>query len=270
MSATMIKVNGVTLRCLVEGDGEPLVLIHGVGNSLAAWDGVSARLRDRYRIVRYDQRGHGESEKVPGPYAVEDFSGDLQALLDALGIKRAHVAGHSLGGLVAQSFALDHPDRLRKLALISTVAGRSEEERERVQQRLAMVAAGIAGDHFRASLDRWFTDAFRAANPKLLEDYALRNQGNDPACYAAAYRVLALTDLAERLPEIRAETLVMTGEHDQGSNTRMAKLMHALIEGSILRILPVLRHSILIEAPDIVAGVLDDFLAKRLAGSCTP
>lgn len=267
MSATVITVNGVALRCVVEGSGEPLALIHGVGASLDVWDGVAARLRDRHRILRYDQRGHGQSEKVPGPYVVEDFASDLRALLDALGIERAHVAGHSLGGLVAQSFALDYPGRLSKLALISTVAGRTAAERARVEERLAMVASGIAGDHFLASLDRWFTDAFRAANPELLAAYAARNQTNDPACYAAAYRVLALTDLAERLPEIRAETLVMTGEHDQGSNPRMARLMHERISGSILRILPVLRHSILLEAPDVVAGMLDDFLAGRLAAS---
>jgi pimeloyl-ACP methyl ester carboxylesterase len=175
-------------------------------------------------------------------------------------IERAHVAGHSLGGLVAQSFALDYPARLRKLALISTVAGRTEEERRRVEERLAMVATGIAGDHFRASLDRWFTDEFRAANPKLLEAYAARNQANDPACYAAAYRVLAETDLAARLDEITAETLVMTGEHDQGSNPRKARLMHERIAGSTLCILPVLRHSILVQASDMVASVLGDFL----------
>jgi pimeloyl-ACP methyl ester carboxylesterase len=259
-----IRVNGISLRCLVEGRGDPLVLIHGVGAGLETWDGVAARLRDRYRIVRYDQRGHGQSEKVLGRYEVEDFTADLRALLDTLGIERAHVAGHSLGGLVAQSFALEQPDRLHMLALISTVAGRTDAERKRVQERLAMVASGIAGDHFKASLDRWFTDAFRAANPKLLEEYARRNQSNDPACYAAAYRVLAETDLADRLPEIKAETLVMTGEHDLGSNPRMAALIHARIKGSILRILPTLRHSILIEAPDVVAGMLDDFLARRL------
>jgi pimeloyl-ACP methyl ester carboxylesterase len=260
-----IKVNGIALRCVVEGAGEPLVLIHGVGASLEVWDGVASRLRDRYRIVRYDQRGHGQSDKAPGPYTAEAFADDLVKLLDAVMIERAHVAGQSLGGLVAQSFALDHPQRLRKLALISTVAGRTEEERRRVQERLAMVGSGIAGDHFRTSLDRWFTDAFRAANPELLAAYAARNQANDPACYAAAYRVLAETDLAEHLPAITAETLVMTGEHDQGSNPRMARLMHERINGSILRILPVLRHSILVEAPGVVATVLADFLAGRLA-----
>jgi pimeloyl-ACP methyl ester carboxylesterase len=98
----------------------------------------------------------------------------------------------------------------------------------------------------------------------LLAAYAARNQANDPACYAAAYRVLADTDLVERLPEITVETLVMTGEHDQGSNPRMARLMHERIQGSILRILPVLRHSILVEAPETVAAVLGDFLAGRL------
>jgi pimeloyl-ACP methyl ester carboxylesterase len=268
MTETMtIRANGITLHCVVEGDGEALALVHGVGASLDVWDGVAARLCHDYRIIRYDQRGHGQSEKVPGPYVVEDFAGDLRALLDELGIERAHVAGHSLGGLVAQSFALDYPGRLSKLALISTVAGRTAEERTRVEERLAMVASGIAGDHFRASLDRWFTDEFRVKNPELLATYAARNQANDPACYAAAYRVLAMTDLAERLPEIKAETLVITGEHDQGSNPRMALLMHQRIKGSILRILPVLRHSILVEAPDVVAGVLSNFLGGRLEAS---
>src|SRR5579862_61473 len=76
MTATTIRVNGIALRCVVEGSGEPLALIHGVGASLEVWDGVAARLRDHYRILRYDQRGHGHSDKTPGPYTVEGFSGD--------------------------------------------------------------------------------------------------------------------------------------------------------------------------------------------------
>lgn len=101
----------------------------------------------------------------------------------------------------------------------------------------------------------------------MLAAYAARNQANDPASYAVAYRALAITDLADRLREITAETLVMTGEHDQGSNPRVAGLMHDRIEGSILRIVPVLRHSILVEAPDFVANVLEDFLAGRLSAT---
>jgi pimeloyl-ACP methyl ester carboxylesterase len=260
MDATMIKTNGIALRCQVEGSGEPLVLIHGVGNRLEAWDGVVARLGDRFRIVRYDLRGHGESEKAPGPYRIEDFAEDLRGLIDALELERVHLAGFSLGGLVAQAFALSCPARLRRLALISTVAGRTEAEKARVLERLSIVDDGIPGDHFRRSLDRWFTDEFRQAHPELIEQYAARNQANDPASYAAAYRVLATTDLADRLAEIEAPTLVMTGEHDHGSNPRMARLMHERIVGSELSILPRLRHSILIEAPDLVSSILGDFL----------
>jgi (E)-2-((N-methylformamido)methylene)succinate hydrolase len=257
-----VRANGIVMRYALEGAGRPAVLIHGVGNSLEAWDGVVARLRDRFRLLRYDLRGHGESERVPGPYSIEDFSDDLLALLDALKMERCDVAGFSLGGLVAQAFALRHPERVRKLALISTVAGRTETEKARVLERLDIVADGIPGDHFNRSVERWFTDEFRAANPAVIEDYAARNRQNDPACYAAAYRVLALTDLADQLPRIGAETLIMTGENDIGSNPRMARLMHERIAGSRLHILPRLRHSILIEAPDLVADALGSFLAE--------
>src|SRR5437764_3720153 len=176
----LVRANGIVMRHALEGAGKPVVLIHGVGNQLEAWDGVVALLHDRFRLLRYDLRGHGESEKVPGPYAIEDFSDDLLALLDALKVERCDVAGFSLGGLVAQSFALRHPKRVRKLALLSTVAGRTEAEKERVLERLAIVADGIPGDHFSGSIERWFTDEFRGANQALIADYAARNRQNDP------------------------------------------------------------------------------------------
>ncbi len=260
---TVIRANGVALRCRLEGAGGALVLVHGVGNRLEAWDGVAARLARRYRILRYDLRGHGESEKVPGPYAIGDFVEDLSALLAAAGFRRCHLAGFSLGGLVAQGFALSHPERLEKLALLSTTAGRSEAEKAAVLARLKIVEGGIPGEHFGRSLERWFTDEFRARNPALLADYAERNKANDAACYAAAYRVLATTDFAERLSEIAAPTLVMTGEDDIGSSPRMARLMHERIANSTLHILPKLRHAILIEAPEQVARILGGFFSAR-------
>ena len=128
-------------------------------------------------------------------------------------------------------------------------------------ERLALVEHGIPGEHFRRSLSRWFTDEFQRANPELLERYAARNMENDPRAYAAAYRVLATTDLAGEASRVRAPTLVVTGEGDIGSNPRMARLLHERILGSQLQILPGLRHSILIEAPATVAWLLDAFFA---------
>ena len=245
----------------VDGDGPPLLLIHGVGARLDAWDGIVAALGGRFTTVRLDLRGHGDSSKPPGPYSAALFAKDATALLDHLGIERCHVAGHSLGATVALRLALDAPDRVERLALLSAAAGRTEEERQRVMERLAMVEHGIPGEHFRRSRSRWFSDEFRRANPELLEQYAARNMENDPRAYAAAYRVLATTDLAEEASRVRAPTLVVTGEGDIGSSPRMARLLHARIPGSQLEILPGLRHSILIEAPGTVARLLAGFFA---------
>jgi pimeloyl-ACP methyl ester carboxylesterase len=250
-------------RYAVEGSGPPVLLIHGVGARLDNWDGVAAVLSRNFRVVRYDLRGHGKSSKAPGPYSLEMFADDAAGLLDRLGIARAHLAGHSLGGMIAITLAVRHPQLVERLAVLSAAAGRTDEERHKVMERIALIASGIPGDHFKNSLSRWFTDEFRAANPKLMEEYAARNKENDPACYAAAYTVLATGDVGPELSRVEAPTLVVTGEHDLGSNPRMARFIHAGIAGSELRILPRLRHSILIEAPRPVAGLLEPFFQGR-------
>jgi (E)-2-((N-methylformamido)methylene)succinate hydrolase len=246
----------LTTRWQVVGSGPAVALIHGVGGRLEDWNGVVERLSAEFRMIRYDLRGLGQSSKLPGPYGVEDFSDDLAALLDHVGVAACHVAGFSLGGLVAQSFALRYAAKLKRLALLSTVAGRTDDERERVLARLKVVQEGVSGAHFENSVDRWFTPTFQRDNPDIMEYCAERNRSNDSVGYAATYGVLATTDLHEDLHQIAAPTLVATGEGDQGSNPRMARLMHAYIPNAKLRILPNLRHSILIEAPDVVANLL--------------
>jgi (E)-2-((N-methylformamido)methylene)succinate hydrolase len=253
------KTSWGSTRYSDEGSGPCILLIHGVGARLENWDYVATLLSTGFRVVRYDLRGHGGTSKVPGPYSLDMFAEDAVALLDHLGVARAHVAGHSLGGMIATTLAAKHPERVERLAVLSSAAGRSDEERKKVMERTALIASGIPGDHFRNSLSRWFTDEFRAANPALMEQYAARNKENDPACYAAAYTVLANSEIAPELLRIKAPTLVITGEQDLGSSPRMARFIQAGIAGSELRILPRLRHSILVEAPKVVAALLEPF-----------
>jgi 3-oxoadipate enol-lactonase len=255
-----IDLAGLRVRYRLAGEGRVLVLVHGVGSSLEEWEGVVAALDGRFRTLCYDLRGHGQSGAPQGPYELDDFVVDLRALLDRLDIRRCHLVGFSLGGLIAQGFALAHADKLDRLVLLSTVAGRTEEEKRRVLKRLAIVADGIPGQHFENSVSRWFTEEFRRAHPEVIAAYAEGSRGNDPAAYAAAYRVLATSDLAERFTEIRTPTLVATGDGDVGSNPRMARLMHERIAGSKLHIFPELRHAILTEAPERVAALVRDFL----------
>ena len=145
--------------------------------------------------------------------------------------------------------------------LLSAVAGRTDAERERVRQRLEILRtegiAAITG----AAQERWFTPGFIERNPDLVTARMRQLRENHAPSYAAAYTVFSLSDLGERLHAIRQPTLIATGEHDQGSNTRMAQFMHAQIARSQLRILPGLRHSVLVEAPDQIAALLREFLA---------
>ncbi|PTM42892.1 alpha/beta hydrolase [Bosea sp. 124] len=260
VAGTFVR-DDVALNYRVSGTGAlPLVLVHGVGSYCEAWDGVIARLSDSFRILSFDLRGHGRSERLKGRYEIDDFTKDVLALADHVGFGRFDLAGFSLGGLIAQRLALTHPERLRRLVLLSTVSGRTDEESERVLARLAALMAGDRGSHYDASLSRWLTEDFQARNPELIAELRRRNAQNDPDCYAAAYRVLAETDFGGLIDQIRLPTLIATGEHDQGSNPRMSRYMHERITGSRLHILPGLRHSLLNEAPDQVAALMRGFL----------
>ncbi len=132
-----IEANGIRMRYRIDGAGPDLVLVHGVGAQLESWDGVVARLGGRFRCIAYDLRGHGATDKPAGPYSIEDFAADVAGLMDALGIARYHLAGFSLGGLIGQRFALDYADRLDRLALLSAIAGRLEQDGRDVPPLLA-------------------------------------------------------------------------------------------------------------------------------------
>lgn len=252
----------IRTRYRLEGEGPNMVLIHGVSDQLEGWDNVVPYLEKNYRLLRFDLRGHGNSDKPEGPYSLEDFAGDLAELTVGLGFERFHLAGYSLGGLIAQRFTLDYPERIDHLVLLSTVAGRNEAERARVTERLEAVEKGDLNTHFESSIRRWFTDDFIKRNPDLVAS-AGKNKPQDQASIRAAYRVLCTSDLIDELPRVNAPTLIITGEHDIGSNPRMAANMHAAIAGSSMEILPGLKHSILIEAPGTVSKLVLDFIAGQ-------
>jgi pimeloyl-ACP methyl ester carboxylesterase len=247
------------LNYLDEGEGRPLLLIHGVGANLQGWDEVVADLRRDRRVVRADLRGHGGSQKITGRFSLEGFAEDAVALLDHLGIERADVAGFSLGGLIAQCLAVNWPQRIDRLAILSAVAGRTPEERAKVTGRLAMIETDGIQAVTGAATERWFTEAFAAAHPERIEKRIAELIANDKASYMEAYRIFGESEMGPRLHEIGHRTLVLTGEHDVGSNTRMARFMHDEIANSELVILPGLKHSLLAEAPDEIAARLRAF-----------
>lgn len=262
-----MNVGAVTLNYRLEGHGsECLVCIHGVGSSLLAWEPVVQRLKGDFTILTFDLRGHGASTLQKGFYDIDEMVDEVLGLAAGVGFESFNLAGFSLGGLIAQRLALRYPAKVARLILLSTVAGRNDEERARVAARLEALRTQERGSHYDASLSRWLTDAFQVNNPELVKQLRERNAQNDPECYASAYRVLAQSDFGAELHRLQCPTLIVTGSDDAGSNPRMARFMHDEIAGSELRILPGLRHSILTEAPDTVASMIQNFIMAQ-AGS---
>jgi (E)-2-((N-methylformamido)methylene)succinate hydrolase len=260
------RKGGPRIHYVVEGQGEPLTLVHGVGANLQSWEDVAARLIPHFRVIRMDLRGHGKSGRIKD-CTLDDLADDVRVVWDTLGIRRSHLTGFSLGGLIAQSLALSDADRVDRLAIISAVAGRSADERARVAERLKLLREKGIGAITGPAESRWFTEEFRAAHPDRVKARMAELLANDPQSYAACYTVFSTSDLGDKVHEIRHRTLVTTGEHDVGSNTRMAKFIADQIKGSTLRILPALKHSVLVEAPDKIAFLLLDFLRPGAAAA---
>lgn len=250
------------LHCLVDrrddaGD-PPLVLLHGVGDSASAWDQVLEHLPADRTVVRYDLRGHGSSPGPAGPWTVDDFVADHVGLLAALEIESSDLVGFSLGGLISQRIAATHPELVRRLVVIGAVAGRTDDERRAVLDRLAMVEQVGPLGAARKSVDRWYSADFLAAHPEVRDRTVERMASLDPVAYTHAYRVLATTDLVHDLGRIVAPTLALTGEHDVGSPPRMSRTIAEGVRDGRWSVILDARHSVLVEQPERVAKELLD------------
>ena len=253
---------GVELWVHDSGVGKPALLLHGVGCCADDWVGPAGYFRDRFRVIRPDARGHGRSSAPPGEWRLADFIGDLVGILDRLHIEKAHIAGFSMGGLQAQGLAIAHPDRVGKLAIIAATTGRSGAEQAQVEERLAYIRSNSPGSYFEThAAKRWFTQEFVRTRSDVI-DYARRVvSANRHESYVKAYEVLVQSDLGPDLCRIRHETLVLTGERDIGAGPKVARFIAGQIEGSHLIVLPRLRHHILLEAPELVGGIVREFFS---------
>lgn len=236
-----------------------LVFVHGVGSRAAAWDLVVEHLPQDVDIITYDLRGHGESEKVKGPYTVDDFVDDHLQVLGELGLKKTHLIGASLGGLIVQRTAIREPQVVDRLVIMNSFAGLTDEERAARLERYRLLADG--NDAWsNVSNDRWFTSEFLRDRPDLVKEHTRRLASNDRDCYVAAYEVLATNDFVDDLHRIQSPTLVMTGDGDVGGPPQMSELMGRLIPDARVVILAGQKHMPWIEQPHVVARHIAEFL----------
>lgn len=247
----------------VEGNGPAVILVHGVGGRGRMWAPIVEQLKGSFRCVSYDLRGHGGSPHGEGRFSLDDLVGDLEALRAKLGIEKAHVFGHSLGGMVAPSYARAYPGRVLSVGLLSTAAFRSPADSTRILGiAAAMEEKGIAAS-LDASISRWFTDAFVAAHPDVVEARMRQVKETPEEVFINAFKVYAGTEMSPWLHEIAVPALVLTGEHDVSCNPGLNRQMAAALPRSELVILDGLKHSIVIEAPERVGPKLARFLKRH-------
>ncbi len=247
----------------IEGAGPPLFLIHGIGASRDGWRYVVPELASAFTCITYDLRGHGASPLPRGEFGLDDLVADLEDLRARLGIERAHFAGHSLGGMIAPAYARAHPERVLTLGLLSTAAGRSEEDRGKLARVYRMLEEHGIPRTLEVLADRWFTDTFARARPGVVEGRLAQVLATDPGVFLNVFRIYADTEMAPWLKDIKAPSLVLTAENDGGCNPRLNRFIAAEIPESELIILKRYRHAILLEAPGEVAAHLKRFIERR-------
>ncbi len=224
--------DGARLRYAVSGNprGSVLVLLNSLGSNMHMWDKLLPAFQSKYRVLRFDMRGHGESRVSTEPFAVEELGHDVLCLLDKVGARRASICGLSLGGLVAIWLGLHAPKRVDRLVFANTSARIGSPEMW--EQRIAFVRNTGMSALAAATLERWFTPAYRARHPEEMDRICEMIAATNPAGYAACCAVLRDVDLRAEIAAVSAPSLVIAGAHDPATPPADGRALHAAIRNS--------------------------------------
>ena len=235
-------MSAVELHAVVEGPADaPVVVLAGsLGSTLEMWDPQVGALSERFRVVRYDARGHGRSPAPPGPYSLDDLVDDLVGLLDRLQVERAHLVGLSLGGMTAMRLAVREPSRVDRLALMCTSAKFAAPVpwAERATTVRAEGTAAVA----EAVVDRWFTPALRDSDPALVDRMRAMVAATPAEGYASCCTAIEHMDLLQDLPRIAAPTLAVAGADDPATPPDHLATIAGAVPGARLLVLPQAAH----------------------------
>ncbi len=260
-------VNGVNLSYQVDGEGPPLVLMHGFSTGSYVWEPIIAQLARRFQVFRYDHRGHGNSSTPPGPWQIQDFADDLEAFLNYAGLDRVDLMGHSMGGRTALLFALQHGGRLKRL-LLAGASGSAPEGDPR--GRFEALKELVASEGMAAVFD---SDLFAFALPEAWQSEPARSEArerfrkNTPGGFcAAADAILATPDMRGRLGEIAVPTWSCAGEHDAGPMA-FSELCEKNIPECTRAAVPGCGHYPMLDAAEAFIAQLEKFIDTTPGGS---
>ena len=247
-----------------QGQGEPVLLIMGLGYPSAMWYRTRPALAARYRTIALDNRGSGLSDTPPGPYSIRLMASDAAAVLDAAGIEKAHVFGVSMGGMIAQEFALQYSQRVLSLILGCTAAGGPTAVRAEAEATRMLMSRDKMSPEQAAEAAVPFIYDQTTSRERIDEDLAMRRPWfQSPQGYAAQLQGILAWEAYSRLGQILAPTLVIHGESDRLVHPANANLIAERIRGAKLVMIPRASHLFLTDQPDAAHRAIFDFLAAQ-------
>ncbi len=267
------RVGDVNLNYDIHGAGEPLLMIMGLGASSSAWDPeLVAELARTFRVVTFDNRGTGQSEKPDAPYSIEMFADDAAGVLDQLKIPRAHIFGVSMGGMIAQEFALRHPARTATLTLGCTTAGGQHSVPPPPESLKVLTAPreGVAPEEvIRRGWPLGYTRKYIEQNRAVLEAAIPRllKYPTPPFAFQRQLEGTYTLKTFDRLPQIKSPTLVVTGAEDVLIPAKNSEILAAQIPGAKLHIIPGVGHAFMSEGRGEFVKVFVPFVKSHPLGA---
>ena len=263
-----VQTNGIKLYYELHGNGEPLVLIPGIGYDGWMWHRMMPGLEDHFQVISIDNRGAGQSDKPAGPYTAQILAADIVGMLDDFGIAKAHILGHSMGGFIAQALAIDYPERVDRLILSATNFGGPRHVP--ISAEAMAVLTDVSGDpiaRLRRGIVISCAPGFAEANSEFVAYWVNYRIAHpiDPAGYQAQLAI-GMGLLAEaasfehRLADVTAPTLILFGAHDRVVPQANAALLAASLPDARVEILPDAGHFFPFETPDAASAAVIQFL----------
>jgi len=259
-----ITVNGISVNYTLEGPASaPVVTMsNSLASNLSMWEPQLPVLTSRYRVLRYDTRGHGGTEAPAGAYTLDELTEDVRALLQALGIPRTHFVGLSMGGMIGQILAFKYPEMLQSVVLCDTMSRVPTEAKPMWEERIHAAQTHGMEPLVEPTLARWFTEPFRQLGAPVLDRVRTMIRTTPSRGYAGCCHAIAALNLTQHLPAITLPTLIIVGEDDPGTPVAASRVIHEHIKGSELVILKSAAHLSNLEQPEAFNRALMAFLQK--------
>jgi 3-oxoadipate enol-lactonase len=256
------KTNGVELNYEVYGDqGSWVVLSHSLACHLHMWDAQIDMLKDRFRVLAYDTRGHGKSDAPSGGYTLDQLVQDARGLLSGLGIEKAHWVGLSMGGMIGMEYALRHPGEFRSLVLCDTTSRMPTEMAPAWAERIKIANEQGMAALVMPTLERWFTEPFRKSRKDVTDGVADMIVSTSVTGYVGCCHAIPKINCTDQLHKIECPVQIMVGEQDAGTPVVMSEAILGAIPGSELVVIPQASHLSNLEQPGKFNEALSRFLS---------